>query len=828
MDKLKLQVLLDMADRVSAPLKRIGSGARTLGRDLDEAQKALRGLERQQAAVAKYRGMQEGLRDTKARLDAARTSQQALVAELKKGGDAAKAVGPQYRAANDAVNKLTQAYGRQIDQTRRMRQGLAGMGITNAAADEKRLAEAVDRTTKAMERKRAAQARLERMEASAKKGAAMGAGMAAGGAAAMYAGQKALQPVKVVANAYAQQETASTQLKASMMVADGSVLPEFEAINALAQKLGDRLPGTTADFLNMMTTLRREGMSAQAVLGGTGEAAAYLGVQLQIPVTAAASFAAKMQDATRATESEMMDIMDTIQRTYYLGVDHQQMLSGFSKMGSVLEKLRVKGADAATSLSPLLVMMNQSGMEDGGSAGNAIRKVIDAGLDAKKLDKTNAILDSENAGFNLNFTDADGNYAGLEHLFGQLEKIKSIKSDITRTSVIKQLFGDDAETHQVLGVLMTQGMEGYQAIVQKMQAQADLQKRVKESLGTFSNVMEAAQGAGTNALASIGKAMESDLKGLVNWFGEVSTATNEWVQRNQGLVAVLGRIALVLAAVLTIGGAILIPLGLLLAKAALLRFVVARLGMSFGLFSTASRAASAGMGLLSRAGTLLAAGWRMALPYVFALGRGLMVMGRFLMATPLGLALSLLATAATMWYTRWNEIKGGAIALWTDLVALKDQFFQAGADLITGLANGVTSRLAALRDTVVGVAGEVAATFKETLGINSPSRVFMEYGGWISEGAAIGMQKGQHLAAAAAVGLAATTAAPMALAGGSALARPAGAAMAAPAAGSTYQITINAAQGMDGQAIAQAVRAEIERMEAAKRRRVNSQMSDME
>ena len=121
MDKLKLQVLLDMADRVSAPLKRIGSGARTLGRDLDEAQKALRGLERQQAAVARYRGMQEGLRDTKARLDAARTAQQGLVAELKKGGDAAKAVGAQYRASNDAVNKLTLAYARQLEQTRRLR-----------------------------------------------------------------------------------------------------------------------------------------------------------------------------------------------------------------------------------------------------------------------------------------------------------------------------------------------------------------------------------------------------------------------------------------------------------------------------------------------------------------------------------------------------------------------------------------------------------------------------------------------------------------------------------------------------------------------------------
>ena len=331
-----------------------------------------------------------------------------------------------------------------------------------------------------------------------------------------------------------------------------------------------------------------------------------------------------------------------------------------------------------------------------------------------------------------------------------------------------------------------------------------------------------------NALAVAGKTLKAPLLELLQVVNPLLERFTAWMQANPALVGGILKATIVLGALMTVAGAILIPLGLLLAKAALLRFVVARLGMSFGLFSTASRAASAGMGLLSRAGTLLAAGWRMALPYVFALGRGLMVMGRFLMATPLGAALTLLTIAATMWYTRWNEIKGGAIALWTDLVALKDRFFQAGADLIGGLANGVTSRLAALRDTVVGVASSVAGWFKEKLGINSPSRVFMEYGGWISEGAALGMQKGQHLAAAAAVGLAATTAAPMAMAGGSALARPAGVAMAAPAAGSTYQITINAAPGMDGQAIAQAVRAEIERMEAAKRRRVNSQMSDME
>ena len=52
--------------------------------------------------------------------------------------------------------------------------------------------------------------------------------------------------------------------------------------------------------------------------------------------------------------------------------------------------------------------------------------------------------------------------------------------------------------------------------------------------------------------------------------------------------------------------------------------------------------------------------------------------------------------------------------------------------------------------------------------------------------------------------------------------------MAAPAAGSSYQITINASPGMDPQAIAQAVRTELDKRERSKRSRVNSQMADTE
>ncbi|AYA03991.1 phage tail tape measure protein [Acinetobacter sp. WCHAc010034] len=58
-------------------------------------------------------------------------------------------------------------------------------------------------------------------------------------------------PIKAFADA----EEASTKLKVSMMDSTGKVAPEFEKINQLATKLGAQLPGSNADFQNMMTNL---------------------------------------------------------------------------------------------------------------------------------------------------------------------------------------------------------------------------------------------------------------------------------------------------------------------------------------------------------------------------------------------------------------------------------------------------------------------------------------------------------------------------------------------------------------------------------------------
>lgn len=135
-----------------------------------------------------------------------------------------------------------------------------------------------------------------------------------------------------------------------MMDANGEVGKSFQDINKLAIGLGNQLPGTTADFQNMMQMLVRQGIPAENILGGVGKATAYLAVQLKKTPEAAAEFAAKMQDATGTASEDMMGLFDTIQKAFYLGVDDTNMLSFFTKTSSVLKMVNKDGLQAAQSL----------------------------------------------------------------------------------------------------------------------------------------------------------------------------------------------------------------------------------------------------------------------------------------------------------------------------------------------------------------------------------------------------------------------------------------------------------------------------------------------
>lgn len=151
-----------------------------------------------------------------------------------------------------------------------------------------------------------------------------------------------------------------------------------------------------------------------------------------------------MQDATGTASDDMMGLFDTIQKAFYLGVDDTNMLSFFTKTSSVLKMVNKDGLKAAQGLAPISVMMDQMGMQ-GESAGNALRKVIQSGLDIKKVNGVNKVLQRQKLGVNLDFTDGKGSFGGIDKMFTQLSKLRKL-TDVKRTGVLKALFGDDAET----------------------------------------------------------------------------------------------------------------------------------------------------------------------------------------------------------------------------------------------------------------------------------------------------------------------------------------------------------------------------------------------
>jgi hypothetical protein len=179
-------------------------------------------------------------------------------------------------------------------------------------------------------------------------------------------------------------------------------------------------------------------------------------------------------------------------------------------------------------------------------------------------------------------------------------------------------------------------------------------------------------------------------------------------------------------------------------------------------------------------------------------------------------------------------VYGGVSALLSLFgVQLPARLAQAGQWMMRGLVNGLLSGLRWVVSAVTSVANTASGAFRRALGIHSPSRVFMGFGGHIVDGLTNGIaaQEGEpvkrmdrlssRLSSAIVTGSAIPALAFAASPG--AAASPAGSATAAPR---TVTIHIHQQPGQDGQALARAVADELDRRERETAARSRSAFAD--
>lgn len=305
----------------------------------------------------------------------------------------------------------------------------------------------------------------------------------------------------IPARAFMQAEDAATQLQNTLMTKDG-LAGGFEELNKISVELGNRLPGTTADFLQMASTMKALGVSTDSLIGGSLQAAAYMAVvakPLGVTYDQAAESIGKLGRAFGISGQEMTPFADTLQRALHMGGELEQMQYAMGRIAGPLKMLGKQGLSTANEMVPLVALLSQAGLQ-GEAIGTGIQTMIEA-LTAK------------------------GQYDGVKSLVGYLEQIHKL-APAKQLEVLNDLFGQHATKASIIGA------GGYDQVVKDMQNQAGLQQRINNSLGTLTNLWDAATGTFTNAMVAFATAYAPQLKELAQSINDISTKLISWSSAN--------------------------------------------------------------------------------------------------------------------------------------------------------------------------------------------------------------------------------------------------------------------------------------------------------
>jgi hypothetical protein len=845
MDKLRLQVLLSAVDKVSGPLKKMLGASAALSGEVKGLHDRLKGLKNQNALIGKFRNTHKAIAGLSSEMTAQQAKVKALAAEHAAAGEVTAGMARKMKLAqNEAAGLKGRLSEQRITlQALRDKMGAAGLSTTGLAAQEKGLRTSIEQTNAALEKQRQ---RLKNLGAAREKAGRMatrGAGISAAGMGMAYGANRAGHAAVPVMGQARHATTEEMRIKALGL---GTV----ESNKAIQFAKDFKSYGTSQlDNLELMR-------DAVTVFNDRHHA------EQAMPILADMKFAneAAFGEAEGADNArKFMDMMKVIEmrggannkEDFERNANYiQQVITatggrvGAADWMHVIQrgKLAAKGFDEKEFFYRLEPLVQEMG-------GNAVGTGLTAAYQNLYQGRT-----TKRAAQNLEKYGLIGDFSKVKHdKVGQTSQLNpgALKgSDIFRRSqfewmetvLIPSLRAKGIESEQAtidaIGSIFSNTNGG--ALMATMYQQRSMIQKGYELNAHAANIADLkklAMDSGSGKEVALKKRRDdlymrmgdAVLPGYVKLL-EVLTAVMEKVSafaaRNSGLTKVVLYTAAGVTMLVGAIGALAIPVGLLLAKGALLRFVLARLGLNFGslgrgatLAGASLRAVTGAFGLLSVSATMVYNNWDGIMGGLGAIYEGMSNRITEALQGGIGKWVAL--------FLDWSPVgiihSVVAFALDALGITLPDRFSTLGGQMLDGLISGIKAKATAVKDAMVETVSNAANWFKEKLGNLNPVRVFMQVGNYMGEGAALGIQHGAGMMRTAAVGMAAATMVPL-----TAIAAPGASAGAGRGAASSYQITINAAPGMDPQAIALAMQQALDKRDRAKRSRTYSQMSDTE
>ena len=873
---LRLRVLFDQADRLSKPLRSIAGGSRAAAVALKGTREELRRIDDAQGQLNSFTTLRAGMRQSATAVREAEQRVAALGREIAQTAKPTRALQRDFAQATRTAEQLADSHRHDTTQLRELRAALqaAGANTRDLTRYESDLGRRAAETTQVMEdqsrtlerasnrERRLGDARDRFSRTSATATNIAGAGMAAGATAV----------------ATAAPLVAST--KVAMDLEEG--MAGVAKVTGLASGQIDLMRGSIIDLSTQipMTATELSQITAAAGAAGVGAAkngvsleqrrkelvaftadAARMGIAFDMSAEDAGGTMAKWRQAFTMTQPQVVELGDRINaltnrfggqagavsgvitRVGALGDVAGVAAPQIAAMASSLNSIGIEEDVAATGIKAILLTLNK-----GTSATKSQQTAMKAlGLDAVKLSKAMQV-------------DGSGTIVDV------LERIRKLPKDQQAAS-LSELFG--TESVGAIAPLLT----NLDALKERLQLVGDRGQYSGSMMGEFLSRINTTKGAtdlAANGLQAVNLELWQQLlphvKAAAQYTAGLAGRMRAWVRENPGLAKGILYVAAGAAGLFALFAAGAIVIAALMAPFAALSFASTALGIKFGAsMLTIAKGLLYPIRFIPMLGTAF-------ISLAFTIARA----GLVLLANPmtwiiLGIvaAVALLAYGAYKLYQNWGSvvawfgtlwagIRGffssgianitATIAGWTPLgifysvlrpvlgyfgIQLPAKFSDFGRMLISGLINGITGMLGALKSTIVNAAGSAAAWFKSKLGIRSPSRVFMRFGGFMMQGLERGIDRGAggpldritRLSAELGGAMALGAATPSLAAGG----LPPSDDGAAPTGGApsarTYNITINAGGG-NAQEIADAVQKAIEDLDRKDRAAAYSEFAD--
>lgn len=857
MARLKLEVLFNGIDKLSGPITNIVGGSKSMAAILKKTSAEIKELNAQQRKVENYRSLQSAIGKTTEALKKYRDEYK-LIKDQSKTGNLSEEQVKQMKSLEQAIRRTNATFKQQTAELSSVTRDLnvAGMNLNRLAEDEIRLKQRTHQATmelnqqqQALQRLNRAQQQYHRYSNFARNGAAAGMTAGFGGVGLLYSMRQPINESKRV-------DVESNRIAALGLGEDVTrkAVKYAEAMDTFGTSILDNMT-LLRDGLTIFSdlhhaemvapTLAKMKFSNQAMFGhekGEENERAFMDMLKVIELRGGLKSEKAFQDQANKIQQVITATGGRVQGSEWLNAIKT---GGIAVKGLTDEALYYKMESIVQEWGGnrfgTAAMSAYQNIYQGRTTKRAANNMLKLGLidDQSKLkhDKTGQIS-------YLDVGAIKGAEIFKKDQFAWMEQIllpTLAKNGITEKSDVLDAIGS-IFTNRTASSLFSD-MYLQRDIINKsakMNAGAD---NIDQLYGKASNTTAGkeyeAKAKLHDAYLKFGRTILPIYTKAIEIATNATQAFTAWMDKNPAAAKALGTGLIIVATSLVMIGGALVVLSPLLLGMASLRLVMTSLSMGGTVLTSVFSKLPAVFSLLKMA--------------FMGVGQAFLFIGRLMLANPIGLAITAIAVGAYLIYKNWEPIKGFFEGIWGSVktafnggitgvsaliinwspiglfyaafakvlswfgVDLPSQFTSFGAMILTGLKNGILSKVGEVKAALSGAVSDVIDKAKNILGIHSPSRVFMGIGDYTMQGMALGITQNHNLPVKAtqqatqnviSTGTTAkvTPVTPIRAQGGSSF-----------ISNDTIQITIKAEHGQPVRETARALRAEMQRIQQEER-----------